>query len=178
MKEQILAAMDMLGQALEEINTGVEVATPTPLTKEEISLNIAGHKDFHIENGVLFEQMAPYYNPEKAPFDGNSWLLTSTQYTNGARYDNGYLRDGRPYKTENRDGVVYRKMPQQIVGPDYYWIGKGISDVTAPEWNAAEVDHSANFQQKLENIRNYKGGLRNSLASWPDREREAYQSTH
>jgi hypothetical protein len=181
-RTKILQAIDTLAEALDAAPSEVtaEIGSPAveELSKEEISLNVAGHKDFWIENGELFNQMKKYYNPEKAPFDGSTWLLTSTQYLNGQTYKNGYLRDARPYKTVIKEGKPYRKMAKQVFGPDWYWIGKGISDVTAPEWNGAELTNDLPREQRLELIRNYKGGLNTGVDNWPVPEFNAYKETH
>lgn len=174
-RDKLLAAMEVLSDAIEDLTPVVEeVAGPTV---EEIGENVSGNPNLFYDNPDLYAKMSKYYNPNKQPFTSTTWMQAGMLGFGESKSADGYLRDTRPYKVTEVDGKPYQRTNPKA-GPDFYWIGYGVSDVTAPEWNAKEVDYTATKEQKLENIRNYQGGLRSSVSGWPVAEREAYKSTH
>jgi hypothetical protein len=137
-------------------------------TPEELSEMLTGDPNFYLSNPELYNKMLPYANPEKVPFTDYTWTTTMR-----------LGRDARQFKNVVVDGVEYRRTPEQI-GPDWYWIIKGVQDVSDKTWlRRADIgpDRPAKSIQ-LELVRNYKGGLRQSLGTWPDDLKEAYQQSH
>lgn len=82
-----------------------------------------------------------------------------------------------PPVLQKEDGSLFQKYPRQQ-GHDWYWIGLGVSDVTANPWNSYDIDYSTTEEGKLENIRNYSGGLRQKLETWPADLRAVYEESH
>jgi len=179
LRASVLAAMSSLSEVLEVINSSEAPSAPSAdPTKEEIGENVSGNPDLWKDNPELYGKMSQFYNPAKAPFTSSSWMTTGILgYAGKGPGPDGFLKDARPYKVEDRDGVPYQKSNPQA-GPDWYWIGLGVSDVTAKEWNAQEIVQDLPREQRLENIRNYQGGLRTPLSGWPTTERAAYNVTH
>ena len=178
LRASVLSAMASLSEVLEVINNEAAVVVDAEPTKEEIGENVAGNPDLWKDNPDLYGKMAKYYHPGKQPFTSSTWMTTGMLgFGSKGPGKNGYYGDARPYKVEDRDGVPYQKSGQQM-GPDWYWIGTGVSDVTLKEWNKLEIVHDQPREVQLENIRNYKGGLRTSLSGWPATERAAYNETH
>jgi hypothetical protein len=179
LRVSVLAAMESLGEVLQVINEAdaVEEAPAAP-TVQEISENVSGNPNLWAENPDLYAKMEKFYNPAKQPFTTDTWMTTGLLgYGSKPRQADGYLRDPRPYKVEDRDGVPFQKCGP-YAGPDWYWIGAGVSDVAAPEWNKQEISHDDPREVKLDRIRAYKGGLRQSVNSWPATERQAYNESH
>lgn len=67
--------------------------------------------------------------------------------------------------------------PQQH-GEDWYWIGLGVSDVTAKQWDSREIKYSYSRNQRLDNVKKYRGGLRSDPKNWPAAWQAAYFETH
>jgi len=136
-------------------------------TPEELSEMLTGDPNFYLANPKVYNQMLPYANPDRVPFTDYTWASTMR-----------LGRDTRQFKNVMADGVEYRRMPPSV-GPDWYWVIKGVQDVTAPTW-LIRADIGPNRPSKakqLELVRNYKGGLRQSIATWPDDLKEAYQQS-
>lgn len=117
-----------------------------------ISMNVSGTPDLHIRNPKQFAKMKKYYDPERQPFTTYNWFTTMW-----------LKKDTRPYKKV--DGF---QKTNPKTGPDWYWITKGVSDVTAKWWNAAEIKYGLTEEQELANVRKYRGGFRQKLDTWPD----------
>jgi len=185
LQERVFAAMDTLAEVVTIIESGAvppaeEEAAKKEPTPKEISENVSGNPNLYKDNPELYNKMAKFYNPLKQPFTADTWMTTGLLgYGSTPRIDaDGFLKDPRPYKIVEKDGKPYQRSGP-MAGPDWYWIGLGVSDVTAPEWNKQEIVHDTPREVRLEKIRNYKGGLRSpSLAGWPEKERDAYLETH
>ena len=166
-REKILMAIEELSDVLERLDRDDIVEfEATPPTNEEISLNLSGTADFHIVNPDQFAKMKPFYDPARVPFTVDSWFLSASRG-----------KDYRPYKIVEKDGKPFRAINPQA-GGDVYWIAKGVSDVTALVWNELDIKYDQPEEVRIEFFRNYKGGLNRSTAGWPERYREAYESTH
>jgi len=162
-REKIMMAIEELTEVLERLDRVEVTPTATEPTDEEISLNVAGVPDLHITKPEQFAKMAKYYDPEKEPFTSSTWM---TMGMVGA--------DARPYKVTERDGQPFQRTNPQA-GPDWYWISKGVSDVTAEQWNALEIKYDQPEEVKIEYFRNYKGGYTRSISTWPESYLKAYE---
>jgi hypothetical protein len=47
-----------------------------------------------------------------------------------------------------------------------------------PAWNALDWDRHASEEVKMQRIRDYQGGLRQPLNTWPEAYRKVYEETH
>ena len=133
-------------------------------TDEYISMLVSGTPDLHIRNQEQFKKMAPYADPLREPFTASTWMMTGW----GGK-------DSRPMKAVEVDGEMYRPMPKAY-GPDWYFIARGVLDVTEPRWlKPVNAPLNPSRKEMLENCRNYMGGLNQSLDTWPADLREAYE---
>jgi len=162
-RETILRAMDVLVEALATLEPE-PVVVPTAPTDEEVSMNVAGVPDLYLKDPGQYAKMAKYYDPEKEPFTSETWVTMGMIHA-----------DRRPYKVIEKDGKPFQRHQPQA-GPDWYWIAMGVSDVTAKYWNHLEMVHGQPEPIKMDNCRNYKGGLRQPITVWPEPYRKAYES--
>jgi len=174
-KLKVLAAIDSLNEILAELDE-VEVNVDAP-TLEEISMNLWGNPLFHIERPDDFAKIAKFYNPNKQPFTDTTIVMTGRLGYGKTMDADGYLRDPRPRKVIEKDGKLFQGIYAQA-GPDWYWIGNGVSNVADAMWNVLEINQDTPADQELENIRKYKGGLRGSVNSWPPTYLAAWNETH
>ena len=175
-REKALVAMSAIADWVESIDKEETPTVHVP-TPEEISANVSGNPNFHLENPEEYEKRAPFYNPAKKPFTDTMWVMTGRLGYGNKVDENGYLNDPRPYKVIDKDGQPFQPTNPQA-GGDLYWIKKGISDVAAPVWNALEIKYGRSEDEILDLFRNYQGGLTQSTAGWPERYRKAYEETH
>lgn len=131
---------------------------------EEISEMLTGKPDFYLQKPSQYEKMLKYFDPEREPFDGSSWFRTA------------YLGvDSRPFKPMVIDGVEYRRTTPQAIGADYYWIGKGVMDLSDEDmWVFEPGDLNPSMEVQLDRIRRYEGGLLSDPESWPEPYRSAW----
>ena len=159
--EQIIALAE---EGLNE-EPAVETKDPEVWTDEYISMLVSGTPDLHIRNPSQFRKMAPYADESRPPFTVTNWMTTAW----GGK-------DARPMKAVEVDGKMYRPMVPSIE-PDWYAVCKrGVLDVTEKQW-LVPVGAPLNPRRKqmLENAKAYMGGLRQSLDTWPDDLRAAYE---
>ena len=164
-REIIQQAIAVLTEALVTLESEPIAVLMEP-SDEEISMNVAGTPDLYLKDPAQFERMAKYYDPEKEPFTSETWVTMGMIHA-----------DRRPYKVVEKDGHPFQRYQPQA-GPDWYWVSMGVSDVTAKYWNRLEMVHDQPEPIKLENCRNYNGGFRQPVSSWPERYRKAYESSH
>ena len=165
----LVDAADALEARFEEIEAEVgsdafNVEEDELPTLEEISLNVSGTDDLHERNPGLFEKMRKYYNPEKVPFTASTWMRTGW----GGK-------DARGWKPVLVDGVEYRRMKSNVNAPDWYWIIRGVRDVTADGLWLQENEDFANpsHETAIRRLQNYNGGLRFPPKGWPEEYFEA-----
>lgn len=118
-----------------------------PPTPREISINLRGDPDFHIDNPKEFLKLKKFYDPERVPF------------TNYTAFISKYLqKDTRAYKPVKLNGVVYKRTTPNA-GPDAYWIERGVRDVMErPLWHYKPFEGRLTKEQKAKFVKEYEGG--------------------
>lgn len=135
---------------------------------QEIALMNTGRADYHQKHPVQFAKMVKYTDPERVPFDSHSWFRSAY-----------FGVDTRGFKPVLIDGVEYRRGLKQAMGGDWYHIARGVVDLTADLWHYAPPHvKDAPKELKLQRMRDYKGGLREPISTWPQEYRDAYAETH
>lgn len=140
-------------------------------TKEEIGQMVYGNPFLYLDEPEKYEAMKPYADPDRIPFSDSTWFTFRMQ---------GKKRDPRGYSSVEVEGKVYHRMAPKSADQEFYWIGKGVVDVTQkPLWLfPADVPMPASSSpEAIENVRNYKGGITTDPNTWP-RYGDIYLESH
>lgn len=182
LKTQINAAIQTLitiSASLEDMPAGsLDKPVVTEPTPEMIGENVAGNPNLYKDNPGLYAKMAKFYNPAKQPFTSDTWMTTGLLgFGSKKPLADGTMADVRPYKIVDRDGEPWQRSNKQA-GPAWYWISKGVRDITAKEWNKLDIKHDISVEEQAENVRKYKGGIPPGGVVFPSYLAAAWKENH